>query len=143
MQQQTEKPVAWLDFNINDEVRIKLTDYGRSCLAENAALLSMQARMKISTPRYMEDANGWSNWQLWHLFEEFGEHIHQGGPLPFETNISFSTSCATDERIAKLLEAVCDVLSFNWGGTLGDEVLESLRVAYVPLSGLIEMKETK
>lgn len=35
----------------------------------------------------LEDENGFSQWQMWRLFETFGEHIFLGCEPPFETEI--------------------------------------------------------
>ena len=58
-------------YNINDKVRVKLTDFGRSL---------------ISYP-IEEDASGYSEWQLWCLMREFGEYMQMGFKLPIETQI--------------------------------------------------------
>ena len=75
-----------MKFNINDKVKIRLTDYGRECLLENAK------EVKEYFPDYehlqkVEDIDGWSEWQLWHVMQEFGKHIYLGGEVPFETTI--------------------------------------------------------
>jgi len=69
-----------LKININDKVRVRLTEYGKQCLAENYAKLSM------ASPNLKPDADGWTEWQLWHLMQEFGQHIAMGLPVPFEAN---------------------------------------------------------
>lgn len=37
-----------------------------------------------------EDADGWSEWQMWDLMKNLGGEIAQLGELPFETNIRIS-----------------------------------------------------
>jgi hypothetical protein len=65
-----------MKFNINENVRVRLTESGRRILLESGR----------SIPR--EDLNGWSEWQLWVLMEAFGPHLHIGVlPTPFETEI--------------------------------------------------------
>ena len=63
-----------MDFNINNKVRVKLTDYGRQALARQHNGLK-------------EDAEGWSEWQLWHLMQELGHLCCLGCQVPFETTI--------------------------------------------------------
>ena len=77
-----------LRFNINETVHVRLTDRGRAIHRQEFDDLSTQfpnCGLTYSPPR--EDADGWSEWQLWHLMEMFGPHIHLGGEQPFETNI--------------------------------------------------------
>jgi hypothetical protein len=84
-----------MKFNVNDNVKVKLTDKGRIALQENhqkflarmeAHSLKVSNLLKVFTPK-KEDANGWSTWQLWHLMEELGPHISIGMDPPFEPNI--------------------------------------------------------
>ncbi len=75
-------------FNINDYVRVRLTEDGRGI---------DRMRYEEKFPRHLrekypyrppeENADGWSKWQLWHLMETFGRNISLGGILPFETTI--------------------------------------------------------
>lgn len=58
-----------ITFNINDTVRVKLTDHGRR-------ILEGQTHPK-------EDSEGWSEWQLWMLFQDFGGHVYWGCKAPF------------------------------------------------------------
>jgi hypothetical protein len=63
-------------FNLNHDVRIKLTDYGRKLLAEMAF-----------APAFKPDADGWSKEQLWQVMATFGPVLGNGFPVPFETEI--------------------------------------------------------
>ena len=60
--------------NINDRVRIKLTPTGRSLIGVQMVFVK-------------EDAEGWSEWQLWHLMQMVGSLVYNGCTLPFETTI--------------------------------------------------------
>lgn len=65
------------EFNVNDHVRVKLTDVGRRHLT-----------LPVNQPRTVtEDADGWSRWQLWDLMHTFGEVVYMGGAVPFDTDI--------------------------------------------------------
>lgn len=75
-----------LKININEKVRVRLTEYGKQCLAENYAKLSMASGAPLSMPNPKLDADGWTEWQLWRLMQEFGQHIAMGLPVPFEAN---------------------------------------------------------
>jgi hypothetical protein len=79
-------------FNINDKVRVKLTDHGRAVMAANHAELleSLPKLPAFALPK--EDADGWSEWQLWHLMSEFGQHMINGAPLCFEATIEIPES---------------------------------------------------
>jgi hypothetical protein len=70
-----EDPPAYREFNINSNVKVKLTDTGRRILHEKGR------------SRIQEDAEGYSTWQLWGLMNTFGEHIRIGCEPPFETTI--------------------------------------------------------
>lgn len=63
-----------MKFNINDTVRVRLTDYGRAAL-----------RGEFKPPK--QDEDGWSDWQLWALMQAFGDRVNVGFPLCFETEI--------------------------------------------------------
>ena len=69
--------------NVNDRVRIRLTRRGRQILAVNGRAI---------WPK--EDRDGYSEWQLWELFELFGDKIYLGCETPFETEIILGPSPA-------------------------------------------------
>ncbi len=77
-----------MKFNVNDKVRVKLTDHGRKVLREAHAVFWADypnAAPREYTPQ-KEDAEGWSEWQLHALMDAFGSRM-LGGPLLFETTI--------------------------------------------------------
>ena len=84
-----------MEFNINEKVRVKLTDHGRAVHADDHAAFWANTRLPLKKcPAYTppkEDAEGWSEWQLWILMEAFGPHIHMGFPNCFETTIEIVT----------------------------------------------------
>lgn len=76
------------EININEHVRVKLTELGRLMLERQHAEFwtsTRRARPAYKPPE--EDAEGWSDWQLWCLMQNFGQHCGLGLPLPFETTI--------------------------------------------------------
>ncbi len=83
----------WRDFDMNDFVRVKLTDRGREILRQqNAELRREFPYLPAYTPR-KEDADGWSEWQLFSLMQHFGAYIEIGGnpsTYPFEVGIQLS-----------------------------------------------------
>mgnify|MGYP001432822685 CR=1 FL=1 len=78
-----------MKFNINHEVKVKLTKMGNAICKANHLKLYIHYPPN-SVPVYIpptEDADGWSTWQLWELMREFGEHMYNGAKVPFETEI--------------------------------------------------------
>lgn len=76
-----------IKLNLNDWVRVKLTDHGREILRKDHEAHFARCGREYAPKK--EDAGGWSEWQLWCLFQSFGPHIHLGGKMPFETIIQF------------------------------------------------------
>jgi hypothetical protein len=75
-------------FNVNDKVRVRLTARGREILRQQREELYRGIGKKPpphAGPK--EDADGWSEWQLWELMDAFGHHVHLGCDVPFETTI--------------------------------------------------------
>jgi hypothetical protein len=82
----------WRKFNINHNVKVKLTNVGRKIHRDQHDELYGRLRrtpgampFEYTSPR--EDADGWSTWQLWVLMETFGNHMGMGAEVPFETEI--------------------------------------------------------
>lgn len=83
---------VFVPFNINDEVRVKLTVRGREVHRQNwqercRAYGRTVAQLPYRPPE--EDREGWSRWQLWGLMSEFGEHLSPVVPMPFDNAIEF------------------------------------------------------
>jgi hypothetical protein len=82
-------------FNINDKVKVKLTDYGRDIYYHqydwiNGINIFSKTVIKPSYPKI--DADGYTTFQLWHLMELYGQYLEMTGSveqntLPFETEI--------------------------------------------------------
>jgi hypothetical protein len=64
--------------NLNDQVRVKLSDKGRQILRDNHAAMNIPFSLTIR-----EDENGYYHTQLWCLFQDFGPHIKIGMGQPF------------------------------------------------------------
>jgi hypothetical protein len=75
--------------NINDIVRVRLTDEGRAIHRRNydalMTALPQAARFEYMPPKESQD--GWSEWQMWHLLQQFGLWCRMGFTPPFETVI--------------------------------------------------------
>lgn len=103
MTNNTKNPAApavrssdWLAFNINDEVAVRLTAHGREVHRRN------YLNLELSPSEYrppIEDAEGWSHWQLWDLMQEFGPHIYMGGKNCFATDIRVKANDKADRRV--------------------------------------------
>lgn len=75
-----------LPFNINENVRVKLTARGREIHRQRYEPLC--AKTGLTYRPKTEDADGWSVWQLWDLMNLFGSAIQLGkSDLPFSTQI--------------------------------------------------------
>lgn len=68
--------------NLNDHVKVKLTDFGRGVLKDLYV-----TKLGIVDYEIKEDEEGYYHTQVHLLMNIFGEHLHQGGKLPFEMNI--------------------------------------------------------
>lgn len=82
-----------MDFNVNYEVYVRLTDEGRSLHKKahdelEAHIRSVSPKVKpVAYQRPEEDGDGWSKWLLWELMASFGAHMYNGCRPPFELNI--------------------------------------------------------
>ncbi len=78
-----------MKININDSVRVRLTECGKKQHRENHDNF-WRTTKHPNPPKYtapVEDVDGWSEWQLWCLMAEFGPHILMGSLPPFDTEI--------------------------------------------------------
>ena len=84
-----------MDFNINDKVRARLTPHGRMMHAINhvhavnhvvicAGFPTPALLADLAYTQPLEDLDGWSEWQMWKLMQEFGGHVGIGMPQCFE-----------------------------------------------------------
>ena len=82
-----------ISFNLNESVRVRLTDHGKRLYRQDwerkfKPYVAQGLQVTYHPPK--EDAEGWSEWQLWHLMQEFGPHLHLGCNPPFDLTIQFS-----------------------------------------------------
>lgn len=83
--------MEYVEFNLNDEVLVRLTDHGRRIHREQFNELKSKYP-GIGEYSLKEDADGWSKWQMWVLMRDFGQHIGMGIEQPFETNVKIVVS---------------------------------------------------
>jgi len=76
-------------FNINSTVKVKLTEYGKRLHKDSYEYFwSNQGKLeKFPYTPPKEDENGYCEFQLWSLMEEFGEYCGMCREIPFETVI--------------------------------------------------------
>ncbi len=79
----TTTKTEWHTFNLNDYVRVKLTDKGREIYMQEFERFGIE----VGPPR--EDADGWVSIQCWSLMQIFGSYLVMGCELPFSTDIQF------------------------------------------------------
>ncbi len=82
-----------IKFNVNDKVKIKLSELGKAIYYHQYDDLNKQHGRVVITPRYPQvDEHGYSEMQLWCIMQLFGQYITMTGTvenntLPFETTI--------------------------------------------------------
>ena len=92
-------------FNVNDTVRVKLTPTGKDILRkkfESTHERMPQVFKEFTLPK--EDEHGFSKWQMWSLFADFGEYIGPGFEPPFETEIEIVENAATITALRTMLK---------------------------------------
>lgn len=78
----------YTEVNLNDEVHVRLTDYGRNKHRENhEKFWASTNHPKPPIYKAPNETDGWSKWQLWHLIEQFGPHISMGRQNCFDLKI--------------------------------------------------------
>lgn len=96
-QQNTSKGrwMEWQEFNVNDEVKVRLTKRGKTIHRQQyeSSMSAFLDKYPYEPPK--EDAQGWSNWQLWKLMQEFGQHTYNGSDPCFQTTIQFPLTAAS------------------------------------------------
>ena len=79
-------------FNINNYIKVRLTDSGREIHKQrHAALFTGYPAQKYPYQPPKEDADGWSRWQAWDFMATFGPYMGNGLDVPAETEIIIET----------------------------------------------------
>lgn len=81
-----------MKININDMVKVKLTDFGKEIWYHQNDKINKWAetygsKIRLEPVIPVVDKDGWMTEQLWVLMNVFGEHIYNGSKLCFETTI--------------------------------------------------------
>lgn len=75
-------------FNMNNTVKVKLTDKGKDIYYHQHDDLNKQSGGIFIKPKYPEiGEDGYFKEQLWHLMQTFGDHVGMGFDQPFSTDI--------------------------------------------------------
>lgn len=72
-------------FNINDEIKVKLTRKGLRFHREYYYEIYKNTNFEYTEPPV--DGDGYSTFQLWEVMHIFGKHLYNGCQMPFEANI--------------------------------------------------------
>lgn len=79
------KDATSFKFNINNYVKVKLTEKGKNIIENYYSNIPQLENHSRPLPK--EDENGWSKWQMWDLMSMFGDKMFNGCDVPFETEI--------------------------------------------------------
>lgn len=72
--------------NINDVIKVKLTDLGKEIVQKNFdELQAWYPTIPLQTI-YPIDDDGYTEFQLWAFMSIFGEHLYNGAPQIIENN---------------------------------------------------------
>lgn len=129
-------------FNINDHVKVKLTEKGRDIYYHRYDDWFGQFPNSDYVPiaSYPEvDEDGYTEIQLWHLMEIFGPYLYNGCNVPFEDNNIYF-----DEKTVKEVEPSTGKKEYSivntfytWsGGKTLEEISKELGLSKVDTFGL-------
>lgn len=77
-------------FNINEYIKVQLTDYGREMHRKNHDEFWSKIPHPVLLGDYTppkEDEDGWSTWQMWTFMEQFGRYMRLGMENVIKTDI--------------------------------------------------------
>lgn len=84
---------AEIEFNLNDYVLVRLNEFGHACLREWHRVIVGDRHPYVAP---VEDSDGWSRHQLWHLMERLGQYLHLGCKLPFAAEMRLACAGRID-----------------------------------------------
>ena len=76
----------WIDVNLNDYIKVKLTDYGLKIYQESFTRLGLQL------PRINCDEEGYVRFQIHTFMHDFGKVLFCGGEMPCLPNVQIQIS---------------------------------------------------
>ncbi len=87
--------MAWQSFNVNERVRVKLTDIGKAELQrQHDELVRFYPKANFGSA-YHIDGDGWTSLPMWDLMKCLGHLCGMGLPVPFETVIEIERAAST------------------------------------------------
>ena len=82
----------YMEFNMNHAVWVKMTEAGKTeHRRQHDAFIEEWPQLDVDYKPIVEDASGWSEWQLWELMRKFGPKLYNGCNVPFETTMRIGT----------------------------------------------------
>ena len=79
------------NFNINDFVKVKLTEKGKYIYYHQFDDINQNIQKIGGKPlnpiELKYDDEGYTEFQMWHLMEIFGKYLFNGCNIPFETTV--------------------------------------------------------
>lgn len=78
-----------LKYNVNNKIKVKLTEYGKSILERGVAAAMIILKTIDLSDKYFpypEDDEGYTEFQLWNFMRIFGNHFEAGSYLIVENN---------------------------------------------------------
>ena len=81
--------------NVNETVKVRLTDYGMDIIQKEVDELNKVILSKCGEPLTVgikPDADGYVKFQLWVLMQTFGNYIRMQGPYPFDLDIVYENA---------------------------------------------------
>ena len=77
-----------MNINLNNNVKVKLTQYGKEILKHNHQELSNKLTYQLGSYKEpTEDSEGYVQMQLWVVMSTFGPYLSMSGTLPIDTEI--------------------------------------------------------
>ncbi|MDX1475057.1 MAG: hypothetical protein R3309_12860 [Reinekea sp.] len=75
--------------NLNQTVKVRLTKTGINIINKQKEELKNSTGGRYIPPKIRIDKDGYTHFQLWSLFDTFGNHIFLGCNPPFDLDIVF------------------------------------------------------
>ena len=72
-------------FNINNFIKVKLTEEGQKVVQEDYEY--WHSIYPYIVPKYVEDSDGYTQFQMWKFMNLFGFKFRNGGPCYIEGNV--------------------------------------------------------
>lgn len=100
------------EVNFNDQVKVKLTDYGLSILQQERESLNKRIRSMggegLGPYAPKTDEEGYTTFQIWDLMNRLGAFMALGKKVPFEGNMIFPSG-----KVNEPLEPAKEIKNFG------------------------------